>query len=143
MSWTYNFIDHTADIAVDLNADSYEELFTASANAWKESVFEKNIIKKNDEKNFELEENSPEELLVAFLDELNYLLFVKKWISSSIEKINVINENNIWKLNVTITGGNFDEIREEIKVEIKAVTFHQMNIKMVDGQISTRLVFDI
>ena len=40
MSFNYNFIDHTADIAVDIKADSIEELFFASAKAFKETLVE-------------------------------------------------------------------------------------------------------
>ncbi len=38
MSKSYKFIDHTADIAVELSGSSLDELFTAGAEAWLVSI---------------------------------------------------------------------------------------------------------
>jgi SHS2 domain-containing protein len=64
MSWEFNFIDHTADIAVEVKADTIEELFTASASAWQDSVTKKNVVKLINKKEIYIEDFSYEELLV-------------------------------------------------------------------------------
>lgn len=143
MSWEYNFIDHTADIAVEVKGDTIEEMFTASAFAWQESVVEKSWIKLSDEKEINVEELSYEELLVRFLDELNFLLSTKKWIMIDINKIEIKNTDDKLKLKAVVTGEKFDEKKHRLKIEIKAVTFHQMEIKNIDNEYSTRIVFDI
>ena len=40
MTGTYKFIEHTADIAAEVSAEKYNDLFTASAFEWKESVID-------------------------------------------------------------------------------------------------------
>jgi SHS2 domain-containing protein len=143
MSWKYNFIDHTADIAVEVKGDTIEELFTASAFAWRESVIEKDKINLFDQQEINIYEISYEELLVHFLDELNYLFLTRKWIMSGINKIEIQKKNDKLKLKAIVTGESYNDKRHQLKVEIKAVTFHQMEIKKVNNEYFTRIIFDI
>ncbi len=143
MGWNYNFIDHTADIAVEVKGDTIEDLFIASASAWQESVIEKNELNSSVKKQINIEDLSHEELLVHFLDELNFLLLTKKWILAKINKIEIKKIEDKFNLKADITGENINEKRHQIKVEIKAVTFHQMEIKKINSKYSTRIVFDI
>jgi SHS2 domain-containing protein len=46
-------------------------------------------------------------------------------------------------LNAGITFGIYNEKKHTMKAEIKAVTFHQMEIKRSAGKFYTRIVFDI
>ena len=142
MSGNYKFIDHTADIACEVSGDTIEELFTVSAEAWRSSVVEETKYSKRESKKFELIASSKEQLLVDFLSELNFYLFTRKWLFNLVKEIKIKNENNAWILNVKIEGMPLSaEI--EIKQEIKAITFHQMNIEIIGNQYSTLIVFDI
>jgi SHS2 domain-containing protein len=139
---TFKFIDHTADIAVEVEADTIEELFTVSAEAWKKIVFEGAAILKKDEKRINIAEDDHGSLLVRFLNDLNFLFQAKKWVCSSIKEI-IIKKNNEWNLSALLSGEPYNEKRHEVHLEIKAVTFHQMEIRKIKGKYSTRIVFDI
>ena len=78
MSSEHIFIEHTADIAFDVFADSFEELFIESARAWRISVVGDVAGKALSNRLINLTAESLEELLVNFLNELNYLLTTKK-----------------------------------------------------------------
>lgn len=143
MSWNYKFIDHTADIAVDVEADGLADLFFASAYAWRESISDDKCLTVNQEKSLQLDEDTLEVLLVSFLSELNYLFQNNNWLMDSIRSIEVFERNDHWVLNAMITGNNFDLVNFNLKAEIKAVTYHQMNIQNVNGKYLTRIVFDI
>ena len=60
-----------------------------------------------------------------------------------INKIKIQKKGSKINLKVIVIGEKFDEKRHELRVEIKAVTFHQMEIKNVNNEYSTRIVFDI
>jgi SHS2 domain-containing protein len=143
MSWNYKFIDHTADIAFDVEADNLNELFIASAYAWRESISDDRSLTENNEKSIKLEEDSLEILLVAFLSELNYLFQSESWLMNSIHSVQIIKEINNWHLRAKILGSNFNRNQMKLKAEIKAITYHQMEIKEEHGKFSTRIVFDI
>jgi len=143
MTSSYKFIDHTADIAFDVEAETLEELFTSAAEAWKESVLEKEVrLELTKQKKIELEAGSIEQLLVEFLSELNFLLFTKKWLYLSLKNLSVTNENTLWKFSASMNG---NEISEQVllKQEIKAITYHQMEIVNENSKYKTRVVFDI
>lgn len=142
MGWTYNFIDHTADIALEIKGNSIEELFMAAAFGWKEAVSDSKVSSK-EELSFALEEDSLEELLVRFLDELNFLFETKKLLMAEVEEIVIKKDENLFKLHSKIFGEVPDESKHQLKAEIKAVTFHQMDIRQEGMDFRTRIVFDI
>lgn len=143
MSWSYKFIDHTADIAVDIEADKINELFIASAYAWKETISDEKFQNSSFDKKIFLEDSSLEILLVSFLSELNYLFQHEGWMMTSVKNAEVDDLNGVWKLEAEISGFIFDRSKIKLKSEIKAVTYHQMEIIFNNNKYSTRIVFDI
>jgi len=138
----YRFLDHTADIAVEVTADSLEKLFETAAYAWREAVIE--ITGEGEkEKRIYLAESTLELLLVNFLDELNYLLNTRRWVFDSIASIKITGAPGDWNLNSLTRGTDLENAEYLLKEEIKAVTFHQMYIQEIDNQYTTRIVFDI
>ena len=140
MSSEHKFIEHTADIAFDVTADSIEELFLESARAWRISVVGDIAGKSPSTVSIKLEASSLEELLVTFLNEINFLLLTKNWLSVIYDNLKIDKEK--FNLRVIISGFYLDK-SVEIKEEIKSVTYHQMNIVKKDNKFSTRVVFDI
>ncbi len=140
MSSEHKFIDHTADIAFEVTADSIEELFLESARAWRISVVGDISGKALSNCLLSLSAYSLEELLVNFLNELNYLLITQKWLAIIFDNLKV--DKNNFSLTAYISGFQIDK-SIEIKEEIKSVTYHQMNILFTENKYLTRVVFDI
>ena len=142
MSKSYKFVDHTADIAAELTGSSLDELFTAGAEAWLFSVVGELNIEEDDSMELELSAASKEELLVTFLNELNYLLITKKWLCSSIQSIKIFDDIDGCELSAELKGVKLkDDL--PLKQEIKSVTYHQLEIVEKEGNYSTLVVFDI
>jgi SHS2 domain-containing protein len=139
----YKFVEHTADIAVDISAISIEGLFKTSAEAWQEIILAKYKASADEQLSIEIKADSLEVLLVDFLSELNYLLLTKKWIFSTTKKITIVSNDDEMILKVLLKGENLDIQKHELKAEIKAVTYHQMKIERVGNSYRTRIVFDI
>ncbi len=143
MTSTYKYIDHTADIAVEISGNTFEELFLAALNSWKSSIIEPSDHKRSMyERNISLEENSVEELLVSILQELNYLLEVKRIFPLEIDKITIEKKNDEYKLKCNAWFGEILK-QDVIKTEIKAITFHQLEIKKMHDVYKTIIIFDI
>ena len=142
MAGSYKFLDHTADIAVEVSGETLEELFITSAEAWRMCAVEIDKVDVSETRELNLSAYSIEELLVGFLSELNYLLIVKKWVSVKIDsiqiKVDAKGANLISKISGTTLNPN-----NKLKQEIKAVTYHQLEIKKIINNYSTLIVFDI
>jgi SHS2 domain-containing protein len=142
MSRSYKFIDHTADIAAEISGSSLEELFAAGAEALLDSLVDEQNFEADDLLDIELSASSKEELLITFLNELNYLLINKKWLCSSIQLMKIFNDIDGCELSVELKGIKFKK-DIQLKHEIKSVTYHQVEIIERDGNYSTLVVFDI
>jgi SHS2 domain-containing protein len=141
MSSSYNFIDHTADAAVVVTADTIEELFIASADAFKEVVIESASRKPNESYKLELSSLSLENLLVNFLNELNFRLIYKRKMFSNVNDMKISQNEDIRKLECNLLESDIDE--SMIKTEIKSVTYHQMDLAKTNEGYKTIIVFDI
>ena len=142
MTKSYKFVDHTADIAAEITGSSLDDLFSAGAEAWLISVIGEINIADDDLIELELSAASKEELLVTFLNELNYLLITKKWLCSSIQSIKIFDDVDGCELSAELKGNKLKEDMQ-LKQEIKSVTYHQLEIVERDGSYSTLIVFDI
>jgi SHS2 domain-containing protein len=143
VSWSYKFLDHTADIAVDVEADSLDELFISSANSWRDSISDDKKSISTERRSLVLSEDDLEILLVSFLTELNFLYQSESWLMDSLNHLLITHKNESWYLSAELLGHKFNQSEVNIKAEIKAVTYHQMEIKEENGKFSTRIVFDI
>ena len=140
MSSEHKFIEHTADIAFDVSADSLEDLFLESARAWRICVVGDISGKALSNVRLEITAGSTEELLVNFLNELNFFLLTQKWLAVIFNDF-ILDKTN-YSLSSTVSGFQIDK-SIEMKEEIKSVTYHLMEIVKVDNNYSTRVVFDI
>lgn len=140
MSAEYKFINHTADLAFDVSADSLEELFLEAAKVWRISVVGDISGKALSNVMLNISADSLEGLLVNFLNELNFLLTAKKWLAIIFNNIVIDKTNFLFSANCS--GFQIDN-SIEIKEEIKSVTYHQMNIVNIGKKFSTRVVFDV
>jgi SHS2 domain-containing protein len=138
----YVFVEHTADVAVEITGDSLEELFLAAFDGWKQTVSFSNW-EIGEKKKINISADSNEELLVEFLNEINYLLLTKKWGTERIEELKIVRNKNSFYLNTFLNGREIDLSKTPIKEEIKAVTYGGLKIKSEGGKYSTRLIFDV
>lgn len=142
MSRSYKFIDHTADIAAELEGSSFEELFISGADAWLNSVVDGAIFESNDSTEIDLKGSTIEELLVTFLNELNYLLLTQNWLCLSVQSIKIFDDENGCELSAELDGTKLEK-NIQLKHEIKSVTYHQVEIVKNDDTYKTLVVFDI
>jgi SHS2 domain-containing protein len=80
-----------------------------------------------------------DELLVAWLSELLYLYEVEGLLFCDFA-LTEIDERSVRGMAM---GEEFHEGRHAIKTSIKAVTYHQLEIKEKDGRWQARVIFDI
>lgn len=139
----YSFTDHTADIAVEIKAESCQELFISAAFALKECVFQKYKGNNKSEFKISLQSGSLEDLLIIFLNEINYFFITKKFIFNSVKSLSISSENNIIMLEVILLGEQFSSGKHKFVNEIKAVTYHNAAIEKKDNLYSVKLVIDI
>jgi SHS2 domain-containing protein len=138
----YRFVEHTADMGVEVEAASFEELLSESLVALTDSLTEVGEVGAEVERQVELRAPSREDLLVDWLNELVYL-FETESVLFRFAEVGVEEEGGGWRLRGTLRGERYDPARHRIKTLIKAVTYHQLRVTSSSRGWQARVIFDI
>jgi SHS2 domain-containing protein len=133
----------TADIGLDLEADSREELFTAGAEGMFGIIFEKKPSGQiSIHRQINLQAATPEELLVDWLSELLYLFDTDGLIADEID-IRLLDEGKGFELRSEVGFKRFNRKNDPAEHEVKAVTYYRLKIIEDDGLYRCHVVFDL
>lgn len=138
----FEILEHTADIGIAAYGKTRREVFINAAKGMFEIISggTKNL-KGNFYDKIELEADNPEGLLFAWLNELLYIGETKLVILNKFEIINLSNN----KIEAEVEGMKINPPSVKIEKEIKAVTYHRLEIKKdkESGLWSAQIIFDI
>jgi SHS2 domain-containing protein len=135
----YEQFPHTADIGVRVYGSTLKELFENAAFAMFDIAADLEGLKSSIEQDIKLEAANPEELLIAWLDELLYHFFTKSIIFFKFDVIYLTDTS----LKAKIYGRPVGQNRNRLKTEIKAATYHDLKIKKTDKGYQTEVIFDV
>ena len=127
-------IRHTADWALLVWGKDIESLFINSAQGMYSLMGTQPNRSYKENKSITIQGDDHESLLVAFLSEL---LFIAEFEKVLYEEINLVAEERV--LNAQLAGYGILSIQKQIK----AVTFHNLEIIKSDGLFQTEIVFDV
>jgi len=136
----YETLDHTADLAVKVQAEFLPELYHNCASAMFDIMIGlENICPEKVGERFELSGTDLENLLVNMLSELLYRFNVHKMVYGDFTIEYLTHE----KLTVYAKGQKFDKSIHELKTEIKAATYHDLQIEATADGFTVTIVFDV
>jgi SHS2 domain-containing protein len=123
---TYELIDHTADVGVKAFGKNLSEAFQNIAKGMFDIITDNSEIESVGQYNLELEAPDLEQLLVDWLSELIYLNSTRNQVFGFfIVDLDAKNK----KLIAKIFGDKFDLSKHKIGSEIKAVTYHMLEVR--------------
>jgi SHS2 domain-containing protein len=125
MTRPFRFLEHTADIGFEALGRTREEVFANAARALMQLVADTETLRMREAAEIRVEGSTPPDLLVNWLGEILYLHETERLLFRDFE-IHRLDERS---LNATARGEKFDPARHRIKLQIKAVTYHQLGIE--------------
>jgi SHS2 domain-containing protein len=131
----FEFFDVTADVGYRAYGDTIENAFENAALAMFEVITDTSTVKEENEKKIQLEAEDEYAILYDWLSELLFLHDSEYMVFSKFEvKIDRKIEESQKKyiLEASVHGEEFDPRRHERRSEVKAVTYHMMDIKAGD-----------
>ena len=135
----YEQFPHTADIGIRVYGKDLKELFENAAFGMFDILADLEGISGDIEKDFDLEAQTPEELLVAWLDELLYNFYTNEIIFYKFE-VDDLSPNRI---KARAFGRPVGANRNRLKIEVKAVTYYDLKIKKTDKGYEVEIVLDV
>jgi len=145
---SFRSLDHTADLAVEVTAASRDELFAEAVPAFTDAMVDVDRVEALLSRRFELEAAELPLLLVDWLTELLYLfeveglLFRRAEVAIEDRPCDAC-EMGAVRLRAQAWGEPRDDARHPVKVLLKAVTYHGLEVGPADGGWRARIVFDI
>jgi SHS2 domain-containing protein len=143
----YRFLDHTADVAVELRAPTRDELFADALVAFTDTTTDPATVTPREAVRIEVAAEDAESLLVEFLDELVYRFEVDGMLFREAEvTIAEHGEAGDGSLHLTAEarGEPYDPGRHPSRVHVKAITWHGLEVRREPGgSWLGRVIFDI
>lgn len=143
----YKIIDHFSDIGIEFYGDTPEALFENAGKAMFSIMCDLRSVIPLEKKNITITGKSInfEDLLILWLERLIYHYEVDNALFSEfrVDKISRMDHNLVLK--AQILGEQIDPDKHEIKIAIKAPTYHGLEIKRNTGESDWkgRVIFDI
>ena len=130
--------EHTADVGIRLARATREELFRDAAAGMFQIIAPGNNFVPHINYAVEAAGANNEELLVNWLSELNFYFQTEQYVPVEIEF-----DMAEHQLVARIKGDKIDRQRHAVEIEIKAVTYHKINVTMKNGLWQAQVIFDI
>jgi len=136
---TYELVDHTADVGIKAYGKTLSEAFENAAKGMFDIITDKSEIESIGQYKIELEADNIEQLLVDWLSELLFLNSAHNLVFGFF-KVNLDEKKS--KLSADVFGEKFDISKHKVGTEIKAVTYHMLEVNK-KKPIYVQVLFDI
>ena len=127
---SYKSLEHATDAIFEVTAKNLEEAFVVAAKSVIDTILDMNSVEEKEERTLAVDGKDLNYLLYNWLEEIIILTitdgFAAKTVSVKIEK------NSEYRISAVLSGEKIDIKKHHFKVEIKAPTFHDMEIRHGD-----------
>lgn len=132
----FEVVEHTADWSIRVRGHGLPQLFCHAAEGMSTLIAgDLSALPLDVERSLELEAEDPESLLVDWLSELAYWAEMEQIVFRYFDMVEVTQT----KLRAVVRGGKAEELHKHIK----AVTYHNLQIRQERDGLETTIVFDV
>lgn len=141
MAGGYRFLDHMTDAVIEAHGSTLEEVFGQAAKGLNDTMIDLSGVRPDREIKIEASGHDLESLLFDWLDKVMLLLVADGIVMS--EFSTKIRKDGGYSLSGVARGEKLDLSRHHYKVEIKAVTYHEMCVRQEGGRFMARFLLDL
>jgi SHS2 domain-containing protein len=135
----FEVLDHTADIGIIVYGEDLKTLFENAGEAFFHLITDMKRVRRRVRRRVEIGKEGLERLMVDWLSELLYLHDVENLLFKAF-KVESVGENG---LKAIVKGEPFQEGVHVIKAELKAVTYHRIEVRKENGNWRAQIIFDL
>ncbi len=132
-------IDHTADLGIEVEADTPGELFCCAGLALFSLMVNLVGVEAREVREETVRAEDWEDLLHDWLSQLLRQFLQEGFIATTITILDI----DATHVRARLTGEKLDYERHDFATEIKAVTYHQLSVFCQDGRWRARVIFDV
>jgi SHS2 domain-containing protein len=135
----YECIDHTADMGIRIFGKNLPEVFSNAALALSELLIDCPYDSKTETRTISIKNTDWETLLISWLRELLYIWATRKGYVIRVQRI----ELSEYQLTAQIDFGYYEPGTCELQHDIKAITYHQIEVTPVENGYRAQVIFDV
>ncbi len=135
----YQLIDHPADLGIEASGQSLSEAFEQAASGLMSVILDVELVQCRDSRVISLQATDLEHLLVKWLAEILYLYDGMKFAAARFQ----IDELTSTSLAAKVFGEPFSEDRHVTRLDVKAITYHQLLCEENETGARVRVFLDI
>jgi len=139
----FEFLEHVADAYVAAYGQSVSEAFQNAALAMFEVMTDTGKVEPKIREEVVVEEGDEQALLYSWLEQLLLKFEIESKLYSRFDVSEILQTDKGWRLRATIFGELFDPAKHESKAEVKAVTYHQMEIGQWNDGYVLKFILDL
>ena len=135
----FEVLDHTADIGLIVHGGDLKALFENAGEAFFHLITDLRKVKPRIERRINIAGESLERLMVDWINELLYLHDVENFLFKEFEV------ESVWEdgLKAVVKGEPFQEGTHVIKTEVKAATYHRIEVRKEKGRWRAQIILDL
>ena len=137
---SYKFLEHATDAFIEVIAKDLKEAFLVTAKAVINITLDQDKVEEKEQKEIIAKGKDLRYLLFSWLEEITFVLITEGFAIKRIEL--EIQENRGYKIIAKAYGEPLNFLKHNFKVEIKAPTFYEMEIKQDNG-VFMRFLLDL
>jgi SHS2 domain-containing protein len=138
---SYKFLDHATDAIIEITAKDLKEAFAVAADAEINLTLDQDKVEEKGQMKFSANGKDIRYLLYSWLEEIPFILITEGFAIKRLEFD--IEEEDGYKINAIAYGEALDVKRHNFKVEIKAPTFYDMEIRQDGNGVYMRFLLDL
>jgi SHS2 domain-containing protein len=135
----FRILEHPSDLGIEASGSTVGEAFEQAALGLVAVIAEPKTIEAVVERLVELDAQDAESLLVKWLSEILYLYDGEDYLVKE-AKIDSISATN---LKARLLGEEYQPEKHTLKLDVKAVTYHQLSIETKNGRTTVQVFLDI
>lgn len=137
----YRYLDHMTDAVIEAFGGTLEEAFEYAARGLCDTMVDLKTVEHKMQFTIDCSGHDEYSLLFDWLDKV-MLYLVADGIVLSDFKVRIY-RNSVLKLSAVASGEKLDLAKHDYKVEIKAVTYHEMKIAREGPRVTVRFLLDL
>lgn len=139
----YKFIEHTADIGIETEAKTLEEVFSNAALGLENVITDTSKVGDKIKRDIEVESEDLQSLLYDFLEKFLILFDSEGLLFSKIDVKSIKGKEGEYKLKAVLYGEKYKPDKHISKTHVKAITYYGMKVEKRKDKFYVKVIFDI
>lgn len=135
----YRILEHPADLGLEAWGETLSDVFRQAVLALVSVIVDPTVVNREKSRPVHLEATDPDQLLVRLLSEVLFCIDAEGFLARQL----VIDEMKGTALKGSLIGEDLDSAKHMFRLDVKAITYHQLSITEKDGLVRARVFVDI